>query len=58
MPGVLVEVGFLSNPVEETKLKADWYQDKVVNVLANSVDRYRLYYELRMKDLTEKRDED
>ncbi len=57
MPGVLVEVGFLSNPVEETKLKADWYQDKVVNVLANSVDRYRLYYELRMKDLTEKRDE-
>ena len=53
MPGVLVEVGFLSNPVEETKLKSERYQDKVVKVLANSVDRYRIYYELRMKDLTE-----
>ena len=58
MPGVLVEVGFLSNPVEETKLKSEWYQDKVVKVLANSVDRYRIYYELRMKNLTETRNEE
>ncbi len=58
MPGVLVEVGFLSNPVEETKLKSERYQDKVVKVLANSVDRYRIYYELRMKDLTETENEE
>ncbi len=57
MPGVLVEIGFLSNPVEEEKLKSDQYQDKVVTVLANSVDRYRLFYELRMKQLMENRDE-
>ncbi len=58
MPGVLVEVGFISNPVEEAKLITDWYQDKIVNVLANSVDRYKLYYELRMKDLVEENNEE
>ncbi|WP_201328110.1 N-acetylmuramoyl-L-alanine amidase family protein [Thermotomaculum hydrothermale] len=58
MPGVLVEVGFLSNPVEETKLKSEDYQNRVVNVIANSVDRYRIYYELRMKKLSDNEDEE
>ncbi len=57
MPGVLVEAGFLSNPVEEAKLTSDSYQKKIVNVIANSVDRYRIYYELRMKDLLENKNE-
>jgi len=58
MPGVLVEVGFISNRVEEAKLKTEWYQDRIVNVIANSVDRYKLYYEYRMKDLAEKSNEE
>ncbi len=58
MPGVLIEVGFLSNPVEESRLISDSFQERVVNVIANSVDRYRIFYELRMKSLMESRDEE
>jgi N-acetylmuramoyl-L-alanine amidase len=40
MPSVLVECGFLSNPMEEKKLKSNYYQDKIVDSIAKSVSMY------------------
>lgn len=40
MPAVLVEVGFVSNPEEESKLARDDYRDRIVEALANAVRAY------------------
>lgn len=39
-PGVLVEVGFLSNPGERAQLKKDKYQEKVAASIYNGILRY------------------
>jgi N-acetylmuramoyl-L-alanine amidase len=41
MPAILVEVGFISNPEEETRLKADDYKDKIVDAIARAVADFR-----------------
>lgn len=40
VPGILVEVGFLSNPNERYLLQQDNYQQKVVSILLNSTIQY------------------
>lgn len=42
MPAALVEVGFISNPEEETRLRTAAYQQSVALALAEAVERYRL----------------
>lgn len=39
-PGVLVEVGFISNANERYLLKTDSYQDKLTNILVESIREY------------------
>lgn len=39
-PGVLVEVGFLSNPTEKNMLKTESYQEKVAASINNGILRY------------------
>jgi N-acetylmuramoyl-L-alanine amidase len=39
-PGVLVEIGFLSNPGEKAQLKTDSYQQKVAESIYRGVSRY------------------
>lgn len=39
-PGVLLEVGFISNPGDRYLLKKDDYQDKISNVIANTLIKY------------------
>jgi N-acetylmuramoyl-L-alanine amidase len=39
-PGVLVEIGFLSNPEEEANLKQDHYQEKVAASIYEGILRY------------------
>lgn len=39
-PGVLLEVGFLSNSSERTLLKNDTYQNKIADVIRRAVNRY------------------
>jgi N-acetylmuramoyl-L-alanine amidase len=48
MPAALVEVAFISNPDEETKLRDGAYQDTVANALAEAVSRYKTEYETRI----------
>lgn len=40
IPAVIVECGFLSNPVEADKLNTDEYQEKITESLTNSVKNY------------------
>ncbi len=47
MPAVLVELGFLSNPEEEKKLKDSAYRDQLVDSLARAVARYKALVENR-----------
>ena len=39
-PGVLIECGFLSNPVEEAALRTDEYQKKIGCVIAATVSKF------------------
>lgn len=40
IPAVLVECGFLSNEIEESKLKTDIYQEKIAQISALSIESY------------------
>ncbi len=48
MPAALVEVGFITNPDEETKLKSDGFQDMMVDALVRAVQSYKTDYETRI----------
>jgi len=49
MPGVLVEVAFISNPAEEARLIQDDFQRRAATAIADSIDRYKKLQEERMK---------
>lgn len=47
MPAVLVELGFISNPDEEKKLKDAAYRDQLVDALSRAVAHYKALVENR-----------
>lgn len=48
MPAALVEVGFITNPDEEAKLKSEVFQDTMVDALVRAIQRYKIDYETRI----------
>ncbi|HET7711816.1 MAG TPA: N-acetylmuramoyl-L-alanine amidase [Thermoanaerobaculia bacterium] len=48
MPAALVEVAFITNPEEETKLRNDEFVNRVVEAITNAVRRYKTEYETRI----------
>jgi N-acetylmuramoyl-L-alanine amidase len=48
MPAALVEVGFITNPDEESKLKSDAFQDTMVDALVRAIRKYKVDYETRI----------
>ncbi len=48
MPAALVEVAFITNPAEETKIKSEEFQKTVVDALTTAVERYKTDYETRI----------
>ena len=48
MPAALVEVAFITNPDEESKLQNDDFQKLVVDALTTAVERYKIDYETRI----------
>ncbi len=51
MPGILVELGFLSNPVEEKYLMSDQGQNKMVFAIFEAFKAYKIEYEDANKPL-------
>ena len=47
MPAVLVEIGFISNPEEEQRLRDDGYRDRIARALAAGVAVYKRSYDQR-----------
>jgi N-acetylmuramoyl-L-alanine amidase len=47
MPAVLVEIGFISNPQEEQRLRDDGYRDRIARALVAGVAAYKRSYEQR-----------
>lgn len=41
MPAILLEMGFITNPEQETQLKDDEFQGRVVQALVQSITRFR-----------------
>lgn len=39
-PGVLIEAGFISNPGENHLLRQEWYQNKIVKLIAEGIELY------------------
>lgn len=39
-PGILIEAGFISNPNDNYLLRQEDYQDKLISLIANSVENY------------------
>ena len=48
MPAALVEVAFITNPEEETRINSEAFQKTVVDALTTAVERYKLDYETRI----------
>ncbi|HEX2483201.1 MAG TPA: N-acetylmuramoyl-L-alanine amidase [Methylomirabilota bacterium] len=47
MPAVLVEIGFISNPEDEQRLRDDGYRDRIARALAAGVAGYKRSYDER-----------
>ena len=47
MPAVLVEIGFISNPQEEQRLRDDGYRDRIARALVAGVTAYKRSYDQR-----------
>ena len=39
-PGVLIEAGFISNPNDNYLLRQEWYQEKLVRLISESIQIY------------------
>lgn len=39
-PGILIEAGFISNPGENYLLRQEWYQNKLVKLIADAIELY------------------
>jgi len=48
MPAVLVEIGFITNPQEEQRLRDDGYRDRIARALAAGVAAYKRSYDQRL----------
>jgi N-acetylmuramoyl-L-alanine amidase len=48
MPAILVEIGFISNPQEEQRLRDDGYRDRIARALVAGVAAYKRSYDQRV----------
>ena len=54
MPAVLVEIGFISNPQEEQRLRDDGYRDRIARALAAGIAAYKRSYDQRVGALVKR----
>jgi N-acetylmuramoyl-L-alanine amidase len=41
MPSILLETGYISNPIEEQRLTSDDYRQRLADAVVNAVRAYR-----------------
>jgi N-acetylmuramoyl-L-alanine amidase len=51
MPAVLIEIGFVTNPKEERRLKDSKYRDEIARAIFSGLAEYKKRYDLRARDV-------
>jgi len=54
MPAVLVEVGFVTNPREEKRLRDSKYRDEIARAILAGLAEYKRYWDQRMRSAAER----
>ncbi|MGH7310704.1 MAG: N-acetylmuramoyl-L-alanine amidase family protein, partial [Candidatus Rokuibacteriota bacterium] len=54
MPAVLIEVGFVSNPQEERRLRDSRYRDEIARAIVAGLVEYRRHWDQRLRALVER----
>jgi N-acetylmuramoyl-L-alanine amidase len=54
MPAVLIEIGFLTNPREERKLRDSRYRDEVARAIAEGLGEYKRLWDQRMQTVLDR----
>jgi N-acetylmuramoyl-L-alanine amidase len=49
MPAVLIEIGFVTNPREERRLKESRYRDEIAGAIFSGLAEYKKRYDQRMR---------
>ena len=52
MPAVLIEIGFVTNPKEERRLKETKYRDEIARAIFAGLAEYKKRYDLRARDVS------
>ena len=51
MPAVLIEIGFVTNPKEERRLKDSQYRDEIARAILAGLTEYKKKYDARAREL-------
>jgi N-acetylmuramoyl-L-alanine amidase len=51
MPAILIEIGFVTNPREERRLKDTRYRDEIARAIFAGLADYKKRYDLRARDV-------
>jgi N-acetylmuramoyl-L-alanine amidase len=54
MPAVLIEVGFVTNPREEKRLREGKYRDEIARAILAGLAEYKRYWDQRMRSAAER----
>jgi N-acetylmuramoyl-L-alanine amidase len=54
MPAILIEIGFVTNPREERKLRDSRYRDEIARAILAGLAEYKRYWTQRMRALVER----
>jgi N-acetylmuramoyl-L-alanine amidase len=54
MPAVLVEIGFLTNPKEERRLRDPRYRDEIARAIAEGLAQYKRQWDQRMRTVVDR----
>jgi N-acetylmuramoyl-L-alanine amidase len=49
MPAILIEIGFLTNPREERRLREDRYRDEIAQAILGGLGEYRRHWDQRVR---------
>jgi N-acetylmuramoyl-L-alanine amidase len=54
MPAILIEIGFLTNPKEERRLRDPKYRDEIARAIFSGIAEYKRHWDQRMRATAER----